>query len=42
MNSSFSTWSQLLLGLPQGSILRDILFNLFLNDLFFAIKETDL
>ena len=42
INSSFSTWSKLSLGVPQGSILGHIIFNLFLNDLFFVIKETDL
>ena len=41
INSEFSSWEEILFGIPQGSILGPLLFNIFLCDLFFEMNDVD-
>ena len=39
INNVFSFWKDLILDVPQGSVLGLLLFDIYLNDLFFFLKD---
>ena len=41
INKQFSSWQELIQGAQQGSVLGSLLFNIYLNDLFYIAESTN-
>ena len=42
MGSTYNNWSEIFRGIPYGSILGSLLFNIFTSDIFFFIEKSEM
>ena len=42
VSSPFSKWSKIRRGIPQGSRLGPVLFNIFIDNIFMIIEQSDI